>query len=56
MPDANTNTPDWDYIRAHAFKVRKHLVNHYNDLVHRSSCEVCMAYFIGEQMGKADNE
>ena len=52
MPEVD---PDWEWIKALAMRVRKHLMNHYNDLIHRSSCDTCMAYFIGEQMGKADD-
>jgi hypothetical protein len=57
MTEPNTNPAniDWDYIRNHAMRVHKHLRNHYNDLVHRSACDTCMAYFLGEQMAKEEN-
>jgi hypothetical protein len=54
--DTNNTTPDWEYIKKQGMRVNKHLHNHYNDLAHRAACDICMAFFIGEQYSKLTDE
>lgn len=56
MSSDTNNIPDWEYIKKQGMRVNKHLQNHYNDLAHRASCDICMAFFIGENYGKLAKE